>query len=87
MVGMKTTASAGSKFQAGRKGTEIAVRSGICCVKELNVKTETTTADIREMMAGWSAIVARVRAAYPKASDEQIYQMAKAAMNKSLGLS
>lgn len=41
---------------------------------------------IREMMDNWNKVEAAVRAAYPTAGDEDIYQITAATMNKSLGL-
>ncbi|WP_175725133.1 hypothetical protein [Burkholderia ambifaria] len=43
-------------------------------------------AQIKEMMDNWNKTEAAVRAACPAASDEQVYQLTAAAMNKSLGL-
>lgn len=40
--------------------------------------------DIQEMMQAWEAINAAVRAQYPQASDETVYQIAKGTMNKIL---
>ncbi len=41
---------------------------------------------IAEMMKNWVKTEAAARAAAPDASDEEVFQMTKAAMNKSLGL-
>ena len=46
----------------------------------------TFTQDLKEMMSGWSAIVAAARAQFPNASKEEIYQIAKGAMQHTLGL-
>lgn len=45
-----------------------------------------TAAHIAEMMSNWNKTEAAVRAAYPDASAEQVYQMTAAAMSKSLGM-
>ena len=46
-----------------------------------------TTADLLlEMMQQWRALNERVRAAYPHASEEDRYQIARAAFNRSLGI-
>ena len=42
--------------------------------------------DIQEMMNAWNKIQAAARAQFPKASEEQIYQLTAGAMNYSLGL-
>lgn len=41
---------------------------------------------IRELMVNWSALNERVRLAFPDASDEERYQIARAVMNRSLGI-
>jgi hypothetical protein len=41
---------------------------------------------IAEMMKNFAAIEANVRAAYPDASEEKVYQITKAAMNASLSI-
>ncbi len=43
-------------------------------------------AHIAEMMANFAKAEAAARSAFPAASDEEIFQMVKSAMNKSLGL-
>ncbi|WP_447639546.1 hypothetical protein [Pandoraea norimbergensis] len=45
-----------------------------------------TAEHIKEMMDNWNKTQDAVRAQFPDASDEQVYQMTAAAMNKSLGL-
>lgn len=45
-----------------------------------------TAAHIAEMMKNWTKIEAAVMAQYPAADAEAVYEMTKAAMNKSLGL-
>lgn len=44
----------------------------------------TTAQALAEMLANWTKTEAAVRAAYPAADDEQVYQITAAAMNKSL---
>lgn len=41
---------------------------------------------LKEMMDNWNKVEAAVRAAYPSAGNEDIYQITAATMNKSLGL-
>jgi hypothetical protein len=41
---------------------------------------------LKEMMDNWTKTEAAARAAHPSANNEQIYQMTKEAMNKSLGM-
>lgn len=41
---------------------------------------------IRETMSNWAVLNERVRTTYPDASDEERYQIARAAMNRSLGI-
>jgi len=43
------------------------------------------TSTIREMMAAWNAIVARVRELFPSADDETVYQLARREMNRQVG--
>ena len=45
-----------------------------------------SAAAIQEMMNNWNKIEANVRAAYPDADAEQVYQLTKTAMNASLGM-
>jgi hypothetical protein len=42
--------------------------------------------NIKEMLDNWDKTADAARAANPAATEEQIYQMTAAAMNKSLGL-
>ncbi len=41
---------------------------------------------ISEMMANWSKAEAAARMQFPAATDDEIYQVVKSAMNRSLGL-
>lgn len=41
---------------------------------------------LKEMMDNWERMAAQVRAQFPDAGPEQVYQMTKAAMNQSLDL-
>jgi len=50
------------------------------------MQTATFAQDLQEMMNGWNTIVAAARAQFPGASEEEIYQIAKAAMAHTLGL-
>jgi hypothetical protein len=49
-------------------------------------QNEMFAKDIQEMMDNWNKTEAAVRAAYPNATDEQVFQISSAAMKKSLGL-
>ena len=44
----------------------------------------TTAEAIKEMMQAWDQIITAAREQYPHASEEQIYQIAKSAMNHAL---
>lgn len=46
----------------------------------------TAANDIREMMNAWNTIIAAARKQFPAASEEEIFQIAKGAMNNALGL-
>jgi hypothetical protein len=48
------------------------------------MQTTTFTQDLQEMMSGWNKIVAAARVQFPAASDEELYQIAKSAMNHAL---
>ena len=50
------------------------------------MQTTTFAQDLQEMMNGWNTIVAAARAQFPAASEEEIYQIAKGAMQHTLGL-
>lgn len=41
---------------------------------------------LEEMMSNWTKVEAEVKANFPSANDEEIYQMTAAAMNGSLSL-
>lgn len=41
---------------------------------------------LREMMANWTKLEAKVRAAHPTATPEQVYQMTHTAYWRSLGM-
>ena len=41
---------------------------------------------VREMLKNWTATEAKVRATNPAATDEAVYQIVKAAFNKSLSI-
>lgn len=45
-----------------------------------------TVKAIEEMMNVWNKTIAAAKAAYPNATEEEIYQITKSAMNKSLGM-
>lgn len=48
---------------------------------------QTTFAqDLQEMMSGWNKIMAAAREQFPDASEEKLYQIAKGAMQHTLGL-
>ena len=48
---------------------------------------QMTSADmVREMMAAWATIEAAAKVAYPNATPEERYQIAKSAMNHQLGI-
>ena len=40
---------------------------------------------IKEMMEAWNKIVANIKTRFPEKSDEEVYQIASAVMNKSVG--
>ena len=46
----------------------------------------TTQQAIAEMMNAWNTIVAAARKQFPQASEEEIFQIAKTAMNHTLKL-
>ena len=51
------------------------------------LEVEMTTAQaIAEMMNAWNLIYAATQEKMPSASPEQVYQVAKSAMNSSLGV-
>ncbi len=46
----------------------------------------TLAQDIKEMMDGWNTIMAAAKEQFPKATEEELYQIAKGAMNHALGI-
>lgn len=46
----------------------------------------TITTDLQEMMNAWNTIIAAARQQFPTASEEEVFQIAKSAMNNALGL-
>jgi hypothetical protein len=46
----------------------------------------TFAGDLQEMMAVWNKITAAARAQFPKATEEELYQITKGAMNHALKL-
>lgn len=46
----------------------------------------TTAEAMKEMMEAWNKIMAAARQQFPKATEEELYQIAKGAMNHALGL-
>lgn len=46
----------------------------------------STAQAISEMMVNWSKAEAAARLQFPIATDEEIYQVVKSVMNRSLGL-
>lgn len=44
----------------------------------------TAAQDIAELMAAWNKIMAAARQQFPGASEEELYQIAKGAMNHAL---
>jgi len=60
------------------------------CNKETHTQTDRTmtnfAASLKEMMQNWNQIVAAVRAEFPNATDDEVFEIAKSAMNRSLGI-
>lgn len=50
------------------------------------MQTTTLTQDLQEMMNGWNKIVAAARQQFPAANEEEIYQIAKGAMQHALSI-
>lgn len=51
-----------------------------------NGRKQMTTAEaIKEMMEGWNKIMEAARQQFPGASEEELYQITKGAMNHALG--
>lgn len=46
----------------------------------------TFAQDMKEMMDGWDKIMAAAKAQFPGATEEELYQIAKGAMNHALGI-
>ena len=46
----------------------------------------TIAQDIKEMMEGWNKIMIAAKAQFPQATEEEIYEIAKGAMNHALGI-
>ena len=49
-------------------------------------ESDSLVADLKEMMAGWNKIEAAAKKQFPCASKEELYQIAKGAMNHALGI-
>jgi hypothetical protein len=49
--------------------------------------TTTFAQDIQELMTAWNTIMSTARQQFPKATEEEIYQIAFGAMNHALKLS
>jgi hypothetical protein len=45
----------------------------------------TTAQALQEMMAAWNKIMTAAKTQFPKATEEELYQIAKGAMNHALG--
>ena len=50
------------------------------------MKPATFAQDIAEMMAAWNKIMTAARAQFPNATDEELFQIASAAMRHALGM-
>lgn len=46
----------------------------------------TTAEALKEMMEGWNTIMEAARQEFPNATEEELYQIAKGAMNHALGI-
>lgn len=46
----------------------------------------TNAEALKEMMEGWNKIMAAARQQFPNATEEELYQIAKGAMNYALGI-
>ena len=46
----------------------------------------TTAEALKEMMEGWNKIMEAARQQFPAATEEELYQIAKGAMNHALGI-
>jgi hypothetical protein len=54
--------------------------------KETTMNKSDVVQGIAEMMKAWNTIEARVKAAYPKASADDVYRLTADAMTKAVGL-
>jgi hypothetical protein len=54
--------------------------------KETTMTNTDAAKAIAELMNAWNMIEARVKAAYPNASKEDVYRLTAAAMNKAVGV-
>jgi hypothetical protein len=61
------------------------VKSGTGRNKEDTMKKSDVVNGIAEMLKAWNTIEARVKAAYPKASAEDVCRLTAAAMTKAVG--
>jgi len=46
----------------------------------------TTAEALEKMMEGWNTIMAAARQQFPNATEEELYKIAKGAMNHALGI-
>lgn len=46
----------------------------------------TFAEDLKDMMSGWNKIMVAAKAQFPKATEEELYEIAKGAMNHALGI-
>lgn len=46
----------------------------------------TTAEALKEMMEAWNKIMESARQQFPKATEEELYQIAKGAMNRAVGI-
>jgi len=53
---------------------------------DMNNAQATIVSDLKEMMNGWNKIMAAAKSQHPNASGEQLFQIAKGAMNYALGI-
>ena len=54
--------------------------------KSISGKQYTVVDALKEMYAGWKVIEAKAKAQFPNATEEELYQICKGAMNHALGL-
>ncbi len=50
------------------------------------MKTTTFAQDLVEMMAAWEKIMTAARSQFPNATEEELFQIASAAMRHALGM-